>query len=178
MNEGLLIYSNFNVENLPKLEKVFSSLLDSGKFSYISIVLKNKWQLIFKSPFFFLFLFFKVFGKKFIVTTEDALVGFLSVLIAFLNSRKSVLVLNSDSLWNSFIERKNIFIPIRDFYRVLPTLNFFERIILFSNKFICNYADNLVFFDKETAEIWSNFYGFSKEKALIIKSNQTKNKKR
>lgn len=178
MNEGLLIYSNFDVDNLPKLEKVFNNLLGSGKFSYISVSLKNKWQLIFNLPFFVLSLLFKVLGKKFIVTTEDSLIGFLSVLMAFFNSKKSILVLDSDNLWESFVERSSFFIPIRDFYRILPTLNFYEQAILFFNKFICNYADHLVFLDKEMAEIWSNFYGFSKEKALIIKSNKAKIKKK
>jgi hypothetical protein len=80
-----------------------------------------------------------------------------------------MIVVDHDNLWSLYLSRTKVLIPIKDFYRILPRLSIREKMAMNINKVLCNYSDYLVFYDKEIVELWENFYGFAKEKALLIK---------
>jgi hypothetical protein len=167
MLRGVLVSKTEEQTDLLKLEKMILNFFKESSFLKIEVASKTFLDFLFL-PFFTIKLFFKSFKSDFIVANENSFLGFWVVLVCFLNSKESMVILKDDALWSSYLNRSTFIIPIRDFYRVLPKLRFKEKILFFINRFICNYSDYLVFYDKELVELWANFYGFNKEKALII----------
>lgn len=177
MLRGVLVSKTEEQADLLKLEKMILNFFKESSFLRMDVAFTTFFDFLFL-PFFAIKLFLKSFKIDFIVSNDSSFLGFWVVLVCFLNSKQSMVILKNDSLWNSYLKRSTFIMPIRDFYRVLPKLRLKEKALFFINKFICNYSDYLVFYDKELVELWANFYGFTKEKALIIEVPKATKKKK
>jgi hypothetical protein len=102
----------------------------------------------------------------------------VSVIVGFLNSKKTLVVIKEDSLVFKYNLRSKFLIPIRDFYRILPKLKRDESLRIKMNHLLVSYSDFLLFYDKNIADVWENFYGFSKEKALVLETRKIKKGKK
>lgn len=179
MSVALIVFDKEKTEDLSKLEKLVSSSFGVENFVYFSnkFDLNNFWGLFLGIFIVFPLVFLKSFGKNNIIVIGDGFLAMTCVVVGFLNSKKTMAVIQEDSLLSIYNSRSSFILPDRDFYRILPKLKKNEWWILRSNKWFINYVDVILFYEKELADIWENFYGFSKEKAFVIKTTSG-NKKR
>lgn len=105
-----------------------------------------------------------------IIALDTVSVGFPAAISSFLWGKKIAIRTGGDFLWESYIERTGIAIPLPDFYEVLPSLSFKEKVIAKIHQFILDYTDFIVFSTTWQRDIWSGFYVVNMNKVKIIEN--------
>ena len=80
-----------------------------------------------------------------IIALDTVSVGFPASISSFLWGKKIAIRTGGDFLWEAYLERKGIAIPLPDFYAVMPSLSFKEKVIAKVHQFILDYSDFIVF---------------------------------
>jgi glycosyltransferase involved in cell wall biosynthesis len=150
------------------LEKSLKTLGNQVKVLSYSIEKKLPWGLrqvcyLFRSLYFAL-------RTDVIIALDTVSVGFPAVISSFLLGKKIAVRIGGDFLWETYLERSGIKIPLPDFYRILPTLSPKERIILKVHQFILDYTDFIVFSTEWHRDIWSSFYNINADKVRIVEN--------
>src|SRR3989344_1229267 len=90
-------------------------------------------------------IFVATYKTDVIIALDTVSVGFPAAISSFLWGKKIAIRIGGDFFWESYVERKGIAIPLPDFYKILPTLSFKEKVIAKIHQFIMDYSDFIVF---------------------------------
>lgn len=105
-----------------------------------------------------------------IIALDTVSVGFPATIASFLWGKKITIRTGGDFLWETYLERSGIKVPLPDFYEAMPALSPKERIIAKVHQFILDYADFIVFSTAWQRDIWASHYRINPEKARIIEN--------
>ncbi len=152
-------------------ENLANSLRKMGHEVFVlsyGIEKKMPWGL--RQFYYFLRAIFKMARSDGVIALDTVSVGFPAVLAAFILGKRSIVRTGGDFLWESYLERSGIKIPLPDFYTILPKLSAKERIILKIHNFLIDYVDFLVFSTAWQRDIWAGFYSLNFDKVRIIEN--------
>lgn len=113
---------------------------------------------------------FNLKGRDFVIALDTVSVGFPSCIASFLMGKKIAIRTGGDFLWESYVERTGLKVPLPDFYEAMPVLSPKERIIIKVHQFVLDYADFFVFSTNWQKDIWTSFYNVNLEKIKIIEN--------
>lgn len=105
-----------------------------------------------------------------IIALDTVSVGFPAAIASFLFGKKIAIRIGGDFLWETYVLRTGLQIPLPDFYKVLLPLSFKEKVIIRVHQFILDYSDFIVFSTVWQRDIWSGFYIVNPEKVKIIEN--------
>ncbi len=105
-----------------------------------------------------------------IIALDTVSVGFPAVISSFLWGKKIAIRTGGDFLWETYLERSGIKVPLPDFYEAIPRLSPKEKVISKIHQFILDYSDYIVFSTSWQRDIWSGFYKINPEKVRIIEN--------
>jgi len=147
------------------------TLRDLGhEVSVLSYKLEKRLPFGARQILYFARIFFATRKTDVIIAFDTVSVGFPTVVSSFLWGKKIAVRIGGDFLWEAYLERKNIGIPIVDFYQALPALSFKEKVIIRIHQFILDYSDFIVFSTSWQRDLWSSFYIVNPEKIRIIEN--------
>lgn len=105
-----------------------------------------------------------------IIALDTISVGFPAVVSSFLWGKKVIIRTGGDFLWETYLERSGIKVPLPDFYEAMPALSFKEKVIAKIHQFVLDYTDFIVFSTAWQKEIWAGFYVMNLRKVRIIEN--------
>ena len=115
-------------------------------------------------------IFTATFKTDAIIALDTVSVGFPAAISSFLLGKKIAIRTGGDFLWETYIERTGIKIPLPDFYEAMPSLVFKEKLIAKIHQFIIDYSDFIVFSTDWQRDIWTGYYTMNPEKIRIVEN--------
>jgi glycosyltransferase involved in cell wall biosynthesis len=110
------------------------------------------------------------YSCDYVIALDTVSVGFPAVAMSFALGKKVAIRTGGDFLWEAWLERTGMEIPLPAFYKIMPELAYKERLIQKIHQFILDYTDYVVFSTKWQCDIWSGFYNVEPEKVRIIEN--------
>ncbi len=153
----------------PKLAKAFQTL--GHEAAVISYGQVEKMLPPWVRHLYFLFkILLPTFRADSIIALDTYSVGVPSVLAARLFSKKIIVRVGGDFLWESYVNRTRQKIVLSEFYNSPLKFNLKERVILSFTKFLTRKADVLAFNTLWQKEIWEQAYGPLGERARVVRN--------
>ena len=95
-----------------------------------------------------LWYFFRVlrhgWSADFFVAFDTLSTGAPAVFVSFIFGKKIIVRIGGDFLWESFVERSGVPVPLSEFYKIGWNLSLKEKIIRQLQQFLLDYSDGLV----------------------------------
>jgi len=95
-------------------------------------------------------------------------VGLPTVLLGWIFSKKTLIRIGGDFLWETYIQSGTNIMSLVDFYRNMPKLSIKESVILSIQKFIFSKCSGIVFTSEWQRDIFIDYYGLDKNKTFFV----------
>lgn len=119
---------------------------------------------------YFLKIVWHIRRTDFVLALDTFSVGFPALCAAKLLRKKIMVRIGGDFLWESYVERTNEKIYLREFYHRMPRLTLRERVVLCAMKAMARYADALVFNTAWQGSLFADAYGAQKRKVFTVEN--------
>jgi len=119
-----------------------------------------------------LFFFFRMLivlsGVDLLVSLDTWSVGAPATFAARLRGVRSVVRVGGDFLWEGYVNRRKLSLPLPYFYSSRPELTFKEKIIFSCTRILLRMVDTVVFTSPWLRDIWFHPYQLQLERTAII----------
>jgi glycosyltransferase involved in cell wall biosynthesis len=120
--------------------------------------------------FYFLRIILNIRKTDLIICLDMFSAGFPAVLAGKIFSKKTVLRVGGDFLWETYVESTGNLIKFKDFYKNRPVLPLKFKIIALLQKFALSNASALAFNTSWQKEFFEDVYGLDKKKTFVIEN--------
>ena len=110
---------------------------------------------------YFLKMLFFIPGKDMVLILDTFSVGLPGVAASLIYKKRTIIRVGGDFLWESYANRTNSFIFLKEFNERMPILSFKEKIIYYLTKFVLERASAVMFNTSWQKEIFKKSYGVS-----------------
>lgn len=142
----------------------------SHKVKIVSYGLEKKLPFGFRQVWYLTRILARAFSTNLIIVFDTMSTGVPAVIASFLLNKKVIVRIGGDFLWESFVERTGLLIPLPEFYKIGLKLSLKERIVRRLQQFVLDYSDAVVFSTAWQKSIWGCFYNINSEKVFIIEN--------
>lgn len=105
-----------------------------------------------------------------ILALDTFSVGLPSILASRILRKKAIIRVGGDFLWSAYVNRTGEPIPLPDFYKKMPSLNFKEKIIFVLTKWLLRNAGALAFNTEWQRNIWREFYRSEEGGSVVVRN--------
>lgn len=152
-------------------ENLAAEFLSRGhNVKVLAYCLEKKLPVGIRHCFYFFRTVFNLWKSDLIICLDMLSAGFPAILAGKIFSKKTILRIGGDFLWETHVEKTGNLAGIKDFYKMRPHLSLKFKIIAFLQKFALKNASALAFNSNWQKEFFEKVYGLDSKKNFVIEN--------